>query len=226
MAASVPVAVFSIPAVLLKSALAPMAVLLSPVSLKTRASKPIAVLAPPVVLSLSALSPTAMLKLPVVSLLSASLPTAVFPAKSGGAVQNWSAFAPTAVWKLPGTVCSERTPSDCRVAYAFRVNKQGERSSGCIRGSGGVETESQSTGGRVGAAATIGNERRKAGSGVEIARIANERTIANSSVGQSRNNHPDSRCARSAGWTCWTNVACCTRSAGWTFLAQWGLLRP
>ena len=121
------------------------------------------------------------------------------------------------MWQLPVAFAVERTPSDCRVASAFRVNKQGERSSGCIRASGGVETESQSTVGRVGAAATIGNERRKAGSGVEIARIANERTIANSSVGQSRNNHPDSCCARSAGWTCWTNGACCARSAGWTY---------
>ena len=57
----------------------------------------------------------------------------------------------------------------------------------------------------------------KAGSGVEIARVANERLIANSSVSQIRNNHPNSRCARSAGWTCWTNGAYCARSAGWTY---------
>ena len=39
-------------------------------------------------------------------------------------------------------------------------------------------------------------------------RVVNERLIANSSVIHIRNNHPNSCCARSAGWTC------CARSAG------------
>jgi len=75
----------------------PRAVLESPVTLATRAFKPMAVLTTPVVLVTSAASPIAVLNLPVVSLRSAREPMAVFPAKSGGAIQFWSAPKPTAV---------------------------------------------------------------------------------------------------------------------------------
>ena len=99
--AKTPVAVFCIPSVLLKSALPPVAVLLLPVELKTRASKPMAVLTPPVVLMFERAVTDCHVEVTGGIAESASLPTAVFPAKSGGAIQFWSASAPTAVWKLP-----------------------------------------------------------------------------------------------------------------------------
>src|SRR5436190_6186197 len=64
MSASTPLAVFSLPVVLLTSVLAPLAVLLLPLVLLKSAPKPVAVLLMPLVLKTSALSPIAVLLMP------------------------------------------------------------------------------------------------------------------------------------------------------------------
>ena len=76
--ANAPLAVFSPPVVLLKSAPAPMAVFLSAV-LATRVPAPIAVLKFPSMLPRRESQPTAVLNVPVVRLRRAFCPSAVFP---------------------------------------------------------------------------------------------------------------------------------------------------
>src|SRR5262245_38249876 len=92
-----PMAVFVLPLVLLKSALNPLAVLLMPVVLWKSAWSPLAVLLLPVVLKRSASLPLAVLPLPVVLLESAPSPKAVF---SQPAVTPQSPDSPT-FWSDP-----------------------------------------------------------------------------------------------------------------------------
>ena len=135
-------------------------------------------------------------------------------------VLSLSAASPIAVLKLPVVSLKRvlRTRSLCS-----QRNREGRYSSGARRNrrlSGGrpvVLSESANAPLAVLVLPLVLlNERRKTGSGVGFSRVVNECLIANSSVSHVRNNHPNSCCARSAGWTCWPNGAYFARSAGWT----------
>src|SRR6266404_9348273 len=123
--ARLPMAVLSVPLVLLERVRVPSATLLSPMVLAASAAQPMAVLAPPVVLFVSAEKPVAVLELPLLLKTRAATPTAVFcvplvlsnnaaapTAVLESALFSTSAPTPTPVLKLPVlSVKSARQPS-------------------------------------------------------------------------------------------------------------------
>ena len=63
---------------------------------------------------------------------------AVFPSKSGGAIQFWSALAPTAVWRLP-VVLLKSAIAGGRVVRAAGIAKKRADPSGGVLTTVGVE---------------------------------------------------------------------------------------